>query len=407
MPKFADYAEAVSPLASDTLLIDNTLGTNTRKLTIANLLNRGIPGRLSKFNAQDGLANSLLSERVAPDGSPTESKLLYNLDDPILTGGTKMNGKQFNHPATVSINGNLAARATNSEFYFENNWFNQNTMALRNTYVGNGSFSTLRVLERGGWEMGTFGYGNTAATAEETAAYPWYESIYIETGNPNRDFIMKDAAGKSFPPKAPSPLRFIQSGVIADGFNGSKGYFYVRQEFVPNGDIHFYDVSAPFNQRAPSIKIGRDGRFHVTPKVGADAMIVQNRSETELSTIKFLTSTGRTAGAFGYGNARSPAPDLQDTFYILTDGGSADAPPPPFKIMQFGKSPGNEFFKTRFVVASNGRIIQTALPGVPADAELFQPNQVVFYLDEAAGKLMVKARFSNGAYRSGELASLS
>lgn len=402
MPKFADYSETSAPLASDILLIDNNASTNTRKLTIANLLNRGTPGKLTKFSAGAGLADSMLSEK----SSGATASLLYNLNDPILTGGTGMHGTQFHIPATVSINGSLAARATNSEFYFENNWHNQNTMAIRNTYVGNGSFSTLRTLERDGWEMGSFGYGNTAATAEETAAFAWYESIYIETGNPNRNLTMKDVAGNPFPSRAPSPLRFIQSGVFANGFSGSKPYFYVRQEFVPNGDIHFYDVSAPFNQRSPVVKIGWDGRFYVTPKVESDAMVIQNRLATELSTIKFLTSTGRSAGAFGYGNAGSPARDLQDTFYILSDAGSLDAAPPPFKIMQVGNSPGSDFFKTRFVVAANGRIIQAALPGAPADAELFQNNHIIFYLDEAANKLMVKVRYSNGAYRVGQVAVL-
>lgn len=402
MPKFGDYSEAVAPVASDILLIDNDTSTNTRKLSIATLLNRGTPGRLTKFSTDAGLADSLLLEK----SSGASSSLLYNLNDPILTGGTGMNGAQFHIPATVSINGSLAARATNSEFYFENNWYNQNTISMRNTYTGSGSFSTLRTLERGGWEMGSFGYGNTAATAEETAAFAWYESIYIETGNPNPKLIMKDAAGNTFPSHAPSPLRFIQSGVFANGFSGSKPYFYVRQEFVPNGDIHFYDVSAPFNQRSPVVKIGWDGRFYVTPKVEADAMVIQNRLATELSTIKFLTSTGRTAGAFGYGNAASPAPDLQNTFYVLCDAGSLDAAPPPFKIMQVGNSFGGDFFKTRFVVAANGRIIQAALPGVPADAELFQNNHITFYLDEAANKLMVKVRYSNGEYRVGQVAPL-
>lgn len=404
MPKFGDYPAAAATDASDILLIDNNAGTNTRKLSIANLLNRGAPGALPKFSAKTGLTNSLLTERTSPGGAPF---LLYNLAAPILTGGTTFNGAQFSIPATVSINGSLAARARNAEFYFENSWHNQNTMAIRNTHVGNGSFSTLRTLERGGWEMGSFGYGNTAASAAETAKYPWYESIYLETGNPNPRLIMKDVAGNPFPRFAPSPLRFIQSGVIPNGVAGRKAYFYVRQEFVPNGDIHFYDVSAPFVQRTPVVKIGWDGRFHVTPKVGADAMVVQNRSDKELSTIKFLTSAGRDAGAVGYGNIASDAVDLQNTFYILSNSGDARTPPPPFKLMQHGASPGGDFFKTRFAMASNGRIIQAALPGIPADVELFQNHQMSFYLDEAANKLMVKVRTGNGACRAGEVAALS
>ncbi|MCC7207410.1 MAG: hypothetical protein IT323_08895 [Anaerolineae bacterium] len=396
MPQFDDYRETTAPSPSDILLVSTAQGT--RKLTIANLLNRGTEGTIPKFAADGGLRDTLLRET---DG---RQRLLYGLSEPILTGGTGMHAETFTIPATVSISGNIAARAINSEFYFENSWTNQNTMAIRNTVPGNGSFSTLRVLERGGWEMGSFGYGNTAISAEETAAYPWYESIYIESGNPNPNFPMHDVDGNPFPPTAPSPIRFVQSGVFENGWARERGYFYVRQEFVPNGDIHFYDISVPFNQRTPALKIGWDGRLTIRPHIDGEAMTVQNRAIGGHSAIRFLSDAGHRIGALGYGNAQ--ADELANTFYIVAENRSPASLPPALRLMQRIHGESDSVLVERLTVTPGGRVAQAVMAGEPDDAEFSSESMAIFYFDESVGQLMVKVRLPSGKMAGGVVAAL-
>ena len=93
--------------------------------------------------------------------------------------------------------------------------------------------------------------------------------------------------------------------------------------------------------------------------------------------------------------------------YLLCDAGSTTATPPAFKVMQIGNSAGSDFFKIRFAVLPNGRITQAALPNAPADADFAQNGLISLYLDESNNKLMVKARYSNGTIKSGQIATLS
>ena len=371
-----------------------------KKLTIAHLLKPGAGHLTPKFSLQDGLSNGGLRE--TPEGA---RRLLYNLAEPILTGGTGMHAATFGAPATVSIGGNIAARALNSEFYFENSWTNQNVMAIRNTVPGYGSFSTLRLLERDGWEMGSFGYGNTSITEQDTRSYPWYEGVYIETGNPNPDFIMRGVDGAPFAPTAPSPLRFIQSGVIPDGFMRDVGYFYVRQEFIPNGDINFYDVSAPFEQRQPALQINRHGPLIVTPEIEGAAMYVRNRLAKGSSSVKFVSDTGQTIGSIGYDNPEA-IPDLAKSLSIVAGNGGSAVQPPEFKIVQARHTPDGDQYEARLVITSAGRIVQAVPPQAPNDTDLTQNSHMSFYVDEQTRCLMVKVRLSDGAYCSGEIVCL-